>query len=159
MYICSLRMTTLRFFGVICLSVVTLVTLLALVPTYESAALIRENGKIVYTGADTQEGRIAFAGQFGWEVAAQSEEADEVIIPAVFDKTYAGYNAVQQAQGLNLEKYKGKTAERYVYQILNYPDYSGQVYLTLLVYNGKVIGGDVASPAMDGFLHGFEKKS
>ncbi len=37
----------------------------------------------------------------------------------------------------------------------NYPDQTGTVYATLIVYDGEVIGGDIASSALDGFMAGF----
>lgn len=158
-YICSFRLSTVRFISVIGLSVLALLTLLMLVPSDRPAALIEQTAKIDYTDADTSEGRAHFASQFGWELSMQSETADDVIIPSVFDDVYTGYNAIQKAQGLNLEKYRGKTVQRYTYLITNYPDVEEQVILTMLVYHGRVIGGDVSSVLQNGFCHGFSKPS
>ena len=58
---------------------------------------------------------------------------------------------------MNLSGYKKKSVRRYTYVIENYPDYEGTVYANVLVYRGKVIGGDVCSADVDGFIHGFEK--
>ena len=33
----------------------------------------------------------------------------------------------------------------------------GSIRANLLVYDGVVIGGDVCSVALDGFMHGFER--
>lgn len=49
----------------------------------------------------------------------------------------------------------GKTVKRYTYIIHNYPDETDQVRANLLVYDGKVIGGDICTLALDGFMHGF----
>ena len=63
---------------------------------------------------------------------------------------------MQKEQGLNLAKYKGKTVTRYTYKVTNYPDYEGTVYVSLLIYKNKVVGGDVCSADVNGFVHGFE---
>ncbi|MBQ8448815.1 MAG: DUF4830 domain-containing protein, partial [Clostridia bacterium] len=84
-------------------------------------------------------------------------EEVEVSIPAEFDTVYIGYNDIQKAQGLNLAKYKGKEVVRYTYEVTNYEGYDGTVYINLLVYRNKVVGGDVCSADASGFIHGFEK--
>ncbi len=76
-------------------------------------------------------------------------------VPESFDKVYLGYNEMQKEQGLNLAKYQGKTVTRYTYKVTNYPDYDGTVYISLLVYKDKIVGGDVCSADVNGFVHGF----
>ena len=46
---------------------------------------------------------------------------------------------------------------RYTYEVTNYPDAQGTVYANILIYRNKVIGGDVCSADVTGFIHGFEK--
>lgn len=108
-----------------------------------------------YTAA-TNEQRLAFAGQFGWEVESEPVEIKEVIIPKEFDEVYQGYEAIQKAQGLDLTRYAGQKVKRCTYQVLNYPGCKDEVRLNLLVAENKVIGGDVCSMALDGFMHGFK---
>ena len=45
---------------------------------------------------------------------------------------------------------------RYTYEITNYPNYEGKVIANILVYRGKVVGGDICSADINGFIHGFE---
>ena len=78
-------------------------------------------------------------------------------VPDEFDKVYAAYNELQKAQGLNLTKYRGKDVTRYTMTIANYPGYAGTVYANVLVYRNRVIGGDICSADVAGFVHGFEK--
>ena len=59
---------------------------------------------------------------------------------------------------INLEKYKNKDVTRYTYEITNYPDYDGKVLANIIVYKNKVIGGDICSADVNGFLHGFERE-
>ena len=46
---------------------------------------------------------------------------------------------------------------RYTYEITNYPDYKGTVYANLIVYRDRIIGGDICTADVNGFIHGFEK--
>ncbi len=101
--------------------------------------------------------RIDFLSQFGWEVSPEPTEITDVIIPAEFNTTYEKYNDIQKEQGLDLSKYKEKSCTRYTYQILNYKDSPNGVRANLIVLNNKVIGGDISSINLNGFIHGFCK--
>ncbi|NLM61193.1 MAG: DUF4830 domain-containing protein [Clostridiales bacterium] len=113
------------------------------------------DSRAAYGVAETEEDRKAFIRSFGWEVADEPPEIVEVTIPREFDDVYLNYNLIQKAQGLDLWDYAGCRVTRYTYRILNYPTGEEGVLINLLVYDGKVIGGDVMSPRIDGFMHGF----
>ncbi|MCI8622100.1 MAG: DUF4830 domain-containing protein [Provencibacterium sp.] len=106
--------------------------------------------------AQTAAERLAFIAQFGWEVEEEPVEIEEVLIPAQFDAVYDSYNTMQRAQGLDLTRYQGKMVKRFAYQVLNYPGTADEVRLNLLIAENKVVGGDVCSMALDGFMHGFK---
>ena len=106
----------------------------------------------------TNEERVAFLESFGWQVQAEPTETREVMIPAQFNDVYTAYNVMQQAQGFDLEPYAGQICTQYVYKVENHPG-DDQVYATLLVYGDEIIGGDIASTAVDGFMHGFASDS
>ncbi|MGM9625545.1 MAG: DUF4830 domain-containing protein [Eubacteriales bacterium] len=159
MFVYSVRASAVRFVSVIVLSVIALVALVTFVPTYVPVSLFVDEEKISCENIGTPESRAAFLGQFGWEVDEENAECVEVTVPARFDAVYQSYNAIQEAQGFNLERYRGKKVMRYTYPVTNYEGYDGTVLATLLIYKDKVIGGDVCSAETDGFLHGFEKKS
>ncbi len=158
MFIYSLRASTLKFFAVACVALVTIITLIAFVPTIgaDSQAVSGEV-KIDYTGIKTNNDRIEFLAQFGWEVKSEAVESEEVTIPSEFDKVFMGYNEIQKRQGLDLSDFKKKKVMRYTYEVTNYPDADGVVYANLLVYRNRVIGGDICSADVKGFIHGFEK--
>lgn len=99
--------------------------------------------------------RISFLKQFGWQCDENSETEKTTVIPNEFDEVYTPYNEIQKEQGFDLTKYKGKTVKLYNIKILNYPENSEYVYATLLVYEGNIIGGDIHSTALNGFMHGF----
>ncbi len=106
------------------------------------------SGEPTTAGAD-------FLKEYGWEVSPTPVEMQEVTIPAEFGRVYRVYNDLQLAQNFDLAPYKGKAATRYTYEVYNYPDLPTGVVANLLVYKGEVIGGDICTRALDGFMHGF----
>lgn len=159
MFIYSLRANTVKFFGIICMALIALITLIAFIPAYEpDVATAGEAAEVTvsYSKIKTNEDRIKFLSQFGWEVDSEPVETKEVVIPAEFDKIFAGYNQIQRAQGLDLGKYKKKKLMRYTYNVTNY-DGEGTVYANILVYRNRVVGGDICSSDAGGFVQGFEK--
>lgn len=104
---------------------------------------------------NTNEERREFLRRFGWETSEEPIEIAAVTIPAEFNDVYESYNEIQKAQGFNLEPLKGKPAKRFTYQVKNYPNVSDEVRADLLISDGRLIGGDVMTTRMDGFMHGF----
>ena len=161
MFVYSLKASTLKFFAVVCVALTALVMMITFIPSYDGGEF-----KYITTGNDTEinyskiksnEDRIAFLEQFGWKVVEAPLEEIEVTIPEKFDKVFTGYNEIQKRQGLDLSKYKGKNVMRYTYEITNYENENGKVYANIIVYRNKVIGGDICSAKVGGFIHGFEK--
>ena len=155
MFVYSLRASTLKFFGVVGVALVSLLALILLIPTYEveASSVTTYSYERIKTDDDVE----AFLAQFGWAVGQTPTEVAEVTIPDEFDKIFTAYNEIQKAQGLNLAKYRRKTVKRYTYEVTNYEGYEGKVYANVLVWRGRVIGGDVCSADVSGFIHGFEK--
>lgn len=71
--------------------------------------------------ASTNEERLSFISQFGWEVDKDPSQVQEVLIPAEFSDVYKKYNEIQKNQKLDLEKYKGMRAKRWSYTVRNHP--------------------------------------
>ena len=157
MFIYSFKASTLRFFAVLLLAATALVALIVFVPTYDSTA--SEAGvSISYDNVKTNEDRIKFLGQFGYNVSSEPIESVEVTLPDEFDRVFSGYNELQKAQGLDLSKYKNKQVMRYTYEVTNYPSApQTKVWANVIVWRGKVIGGDICSADPSGFIHGFER--
>lgn len=106
------------------------------------------------TAADTNDQRVKFLTDLGWEVTASPAEATEVRIPREADEVFSRYNELQKNQGYDLTKYAGKKVMRYVYQINNFPDAKEPVYATLLVCKDKIIGGDITDTTPGGRVQG-----
>lgn len=99
----------------------------------------------------TREARLAYVASLGWQVSGE-ETAEEAALPERFDGVYEDYQRLQTACGFDLTPYAGRTVTRYSYQVANYPSAAGEVRLDLLVLEGRIIGGDVRTAALDGFM-------
>ena len=102
--------------------------------------------------------RMAFISQYGWQVDEEPAEVMEIIIPEAFDETYTAYNEIQKKQGFDLSLFAGNRLKRWSYIVRNYAGYENKdcIRINLLVRDGVVVGGDVCSVELDGFMHGFE---
>ncbi|MBQ8003895.1 MAG: DUF4830 domain-containing protein [Oscillospiraceae bacterium] len=107
----------------------------------------------------TNEERVALLNEYGWTVDNEPLEFMEVKIPEVFDGAYSEYNEIQKRQGMDLSDYSGKRVMRYTYKINNHPSNEEGVVANIIVYKNKLIGGDVCSPKLGGFMHGLSETS
>ena len=105
-------------------------------------------------GVSSNQDRIDYLAAYGWQVAGEPLATQELLIPKELDESYDEYLALQGEQGFDLEKYAGKRVKRYTYEITNYPSGEVGVQVNLLIYKNTVVGGEVLSPRLDGFLHG-----
>lgn len=103
--------------------------------------------------AQTDSDRIQFLSQFGWDVDRDPLEVREIMIPAEFDETYTEYNDMQKSLGFDLSNYSGSRVKKWVYSVNNYPGINDNVKATLLIADGKVIGGDISSTGGKKFTH------
>lgn len=132
---------------------------------FVAVLFINSQGKIAVRKVDlhtaeTADDRLAFISEFGWIVDEEPIEVRQVAIPQEFDEVYNSYNEIQLSQGYDLTEFAGRSAKRWTYVIRNYPDVSADedyIRINILVCDGKIIGGDVCSIKLDGFMHGFEK--
>ncbi|MGI6030678.1 MAG: DUF4830 domain-containing protein [Eubacteriales bacterium] len=101
---------------------------------------------------ETTQQQIEFLNKLGYECMEQPAAFCEVIIPPEFDGVYQSYNQLQLDCGYDLTPYQGHRVKRYTYTITNRGEQD--VVANLLVYGGEIIGGDVCSVKMDGFMEG-----
>lgn len=107
------------------------------------------------TGISTNEARVGFLESYGWKVDASPAEVVEITIPNTFNAVYQNYNNLQRKQGFDLAKYKGARCKRWTYRVTNYPGVSDEVRANLLVCGNRIVGGDISTVALNGFMHGF----
>lgn len=101
----------------------------------------------------TTEGRAAYLSALGWEVDTSTETRQVVVLPREFNGVFADYNAMQKSQGFDMSKYAGMECVLYSYYVTNYPGTDARVVAQIFICGSTVIGGDVHSTAMDGFMH------
>ena len=107
-------------------------------------------------GIKNGEDRVAYLEEWGWQVKPEPLSVQELLIPGEMDDSYQEYLAMQTQQGFDLAKYAGKRVKRYTYQVTNYPTGEEGVQADLLICRNTVVGGEILSPRLDGFLHGRE---
>ena len=105
-------------------------------------------------GVRSNQDRIDYLSAYGWQVSPEPVATQELLIPKEMDDSYTEYLALQTGQGFDLQKYAGKRVKRYTYEVLNYPTGEAGVQVNLLICKNTVVGGEVLSPQLDGFLHG-----
>lgn len=114
---------------------------------------LTDRNKIILEDIPAQ---IAFLESLGWETSVEPVDIREVIIPEEWNSVFEEYNDLQKQQGFDLNKYRGKQATIYTYQILNY-DGAENVVANLMVFDGRLIAGDVCSAELGGFMQGLCK--
>ena len=140
--------------GVLAVGLV-LVGAAALLPkTAEADTAVSAEGAALSAKLKTNEDRVALLTAYGWSVENEPVGTQEVQIPDTFDEVYEQYNAIQQAQGLDLTPYQGKRATLYTYALTAYPTGEQGVTANLLVRSNRLIAADITSAQADGFVHG-----
>ncbi len=99
----------------------------------------------------TEEERVSFLRSMGWEPRCGCESGKTILLPEEFPEVLINYNKLQLQQGFDLEKYAGKELEMYVYELTNYPG-DPEALCSLYVYRGKIVGGDIHSPGINGSM-------
>ncbi len=103
---------------------------------------------------------VEYATNLGWQINPSPAEISHLTIPNEFDAVYETYNAVQKTSGFDLTPYKGKRVTRYTYAVQNHTESgTSRVQLGILVYEKRIIAGDISSVDMGGFLHGITEIS
>ena len=104
------------------------------------------------TGISNNEQRVFYLESMGYLVNPDPLETEEIQIPDDFGDVYSRYNELQKAVGFDLEPYRGEHCMRYTYQIHNFDEAEYTVYADLITKDGRVMGGDICSRELDGFM-------
>ena len=159
MFVCSVKARSIKTAALVTVLVAAaVIASFFAIPAIEAASAVGTGG-YTYTDTNTEEGRIRFLSQFGWQTTGAPVETAEFTLPEEFDRVMLGYNEIQREMGLDLSRYRKKKVTRYTYELTGYEGYEGKVYANLIVYRDRVIGGDISSADPKGFVHGFEKPS
>jgi len=107
--------------------------------------------------ANSDDRRVEYLSSLGWQVETPAISVENVLIPKSFSDVFNKYNELQQSQGFDLSRYAGKEVELYTYKVTNHES-DDMVLAEIYVYKGEVIGGDIHSSALDGFMTGLKKQ-
>lgn len=102
-------------------------------------------------GVKTEEDRVSYLQEWGWQVSPQAALVEELALPEEFGEEYGKYLELQTGQGFDLTRHAGKRIRRYTYEVLNYPTGESGVVAHLLICKNTVIGGEILGGS---FLHG-----
>jgi len=158
MVIFTAKLTRKKLAAIVIAIAAILIAVICLAPGFEWEAARTSAGGMrladISKNISSNEDRISFLNRCGWEVEEEPVDVQNIVIPKEFDEVYKQYNEIQKLQGYDLMKYRGKSATMYTYLIKNYITDEEGVAANLLIYKDKVIGGDVCSKRLDGFMHG-----
>ena len=99
-------------------------------------------------------GREKYLASYGWVIDPASETERTVLLPKKFDGTVRDYADMQTDQGYDFAFYSGLECRQFTYEVTNYDGCDGTVYAVLYVKGTRVIGGDIHSAEINGFMHG-----
>ncbi len=102
--------------------------------------------------------RIRFISSLNLKAKDQCVSQKDIQIPQAFSDVYQNYNALQLSAGFDLSAYKGCAVTMYTYALDDYNPFSQETVVNLLVYNGRIIGGDISAVAFDGFMLPLKRK-
>ncbi len=107
--------------------------------------------------AKSEKARVAYLADCGWTVESPALKEETVLIPKSFSPVFEEYNELQKKQGFDLSRYAGKEVTMYTYKVAR-SNLGDNVLAVIYVSGGSVIGGDVHSTALDGFMCALKQK-
>ncbi len=102
----------------------------------------------------THEKRMLYISSLKLSVQEENATSKQTVIPAEFSAVYEEYNKLQKSAGFDLSGYRGKEVTVYTY-----PLFGEQKNLTLIVYSGNIIGGDICDISVNGNMKALRKEN
>ena len=140
MFICSVKATTLRFVGIIALS---LTVLIGMTVFYAAEEPVLSGTDVRYDGIATETDRRELLSALGYRPTGDAKTTVEYTLPATLDTVLQSYNELQKEQGFDLSRYTGKTLTRYTYE-LEGKEGEEKVYANLILYRDRVVAADLS---------------
>ncbi len=94
-----------------------------------------------YINAKTPEQRLDYINGLGYSVEEEPVNIKKIVVPSSFNDFYIQYNSMQKSVGFDLLPYKGCSVMLYGYRLKARQNEEGTI--NLIVYGGRVIGGDI----------------
>ena len=96
--------------------------------------------------ANTNAQRVYFIKSLGLLPDEENSKCKNIIVPETFSDVYKNYNDLQIEAGYDLSAYKGVEAKMFTYPVGKIKeDNSDDYYVNIIVYKGRIIGGDISS--------------
>lgn len=110
---------------------------------------------VAVKNADSHKKRTDFLSNLGCEIYDEEAKEKVIIIPNEFSDVYENYNDLQKTAGYDLSKYKNEECTVYTYRVKHYKPFGDDDYAmaNLIVYRGRIIGGDISSAKIDGKMY------
>ena len=154
MFIYTLRFDRKKAAFVVVIAALLIIGIILMVGAHNKKAAAEGFGQAQTTSAKNERGRVAYLARYGWEVETPALSEAKVVIPRTFSAVFEEYNALQKEQGFDLSRYCGTEVTMYSYRVTNEIYNGDEVLAVLYIQNGEVVGGDVHSTALDGFMVG-----
>ena len=139
------------------MAALVLVGVILLLGTRHGTAAARTTDAGVSAAVKTEKARVAYIERCGWKVETPALTEETVLIPKDFSSVFETYNQLQKQQGFDLRAYAGREVKLYTYRVLD-SGLGENVLASLYVCDGCVIGGDVHSTELDGFMGALKQK-
>ncbi len=130
-----ITLTRKKLFLMLCLAIAVLLVLLQVVSVKAEKIDVSTNAK-----------RVEYIKSLGVTLSSEDSTDKQIVIPQKFNDVYEKYNELQQEAGFDLTDFKGKNVTVYTYSC------AGERVVNLMVYNGKLIGGDIAETLLGGSM-------
>ena len=156
MFICTLKFDKKKAVFYVIIAAVVIIAVILLAGAHEQHSSGKAQKHISESSLRNEKSRIAYLAENGWEVESPAVSEDTVVIPRTFSKVFENYNALQKKQGFDLSQYCGMEVKLYTYKVVN-SEIGDNVLAMLYILNGSIIGGDVHSTDLDGFMCGIKQ--
>ena len=131
------------------LSLVAVVILLTVI----LSTAVKDGGIVL----DSEEKRRNYVASLKITLSDEPPVVQNIVIPSEFSEVYERYNELQKEAGFDLWEYRGEYAVQYSYVATGFAD--DTVKVNLILYKERLIGGDVSSTRLDGFMTGLVPKA
>ncbi len=140
MFVVSMKASRKRLFPVLLCIVLIIAMLIAGLFFPASRTMMT----VAPVSGDSDEACAAYLTSLGFSASLPAVSVREITFPAVFDETLNAYNALQSEAGFDLSGYAGQRVKYRTYTLNDHP--SGVATTAhIYVYNGRIIGGDIAA--------------
>ena len=103
------------------------------------------------TMLSTNEQRVAYLQELGWQVSPEPIETLDLQLPEELTPQWDEYLTLQAKQGLPFADCAGQAVRRFTYTVANYPGFPDGVQANLFLCGDRLVGGDIIATGENGF--------